>query len=503
MTDRKYLIGVDIGTQGTKTVVFSENGYTAASDYEPSRLIYPSPGAVEEEPDKIYGSVLRTIRNAIEKSGIDPRSVAAVGMDGQMAGIMGVDSKMHAVTPLDSWLDTRCEPYIDKMKAQADDAVTEITGCPVTYAHGPKILRWKYEFPSVYARIDKFIEPVTYAVCRICGLDSSHAYIDYTNIHFSGFADNQRLDWSNELISGFKIDGSKLPPIVSPSRVIGGISKEAADFTGLISGTPVIAGCGDQAATSLGAGITSAGMCFDGAGTASVFSCCTDVYKPDTSHRTLLFPRHVIDGLWQPMAYISGGGLCLRWFRDSVLSGVYPYAELEKGALGVPPGCDGLYFIPHFSGRTCPSDPNVSGMFHGLKYSHDRYAMFRSVMESIAFEYGMYLDILRENGAAVRTDVVYGTGGGSASPIFDRIKADVLNVRYAVTERNDTAPFGSALLAGHGVGLYPDLKAAADSFTNITRTYEPDAKLHERYAPFVAGYRKLLNACGELGKALS
>ncbi len=493
---KTYLLGIDIGTQGTKTLLYDLSGNAIASDFEPSELLYPAEGAVEQRADDIYGSVIRTVKHVMEQSGVDPNAVAAMGMDGQMASIMGIDKDFNAVTPLDNWLDTRCEPYIKVMKETAEEELIRTTGCPVTYAHGPKILRWKTDFPDVYRKIDKFVEPVTYVVGRICGLKSDKAYLDYTNIHFSGFADNQNLCWSDSLCRQFDVDMSKMPSIVAPYDVAGYLTKEAAELMGLIEGMPVVAGCGDQAATSLGVGAAQEGECFDGAGTASVFSCLTGHYEPDVKHKTVLFPRHVIRGLFQPMAYISGGGLCLKWFKSTVLDNTKSYRELEERADAIAPGNGGLFFIPHFSGRTCPNDSDVRGMYCGLNYTHDSAAMFKATMDAIAYEYKMYLDILMAGDTVTRPRVIYGTGGGSVSPCFNRIKADILDIDYAVTTRSDTAPFGAAVLAGYGVGIFSDLTATARSFATVTDIYHPDEEKHRLYLPYAAQYAELLNKCG-------
>lgn len=496
MKSKVYLCGIDIGTQGTKTVLYDPEGNTIASAFEASQLLHPTEGAVEQRAEDIYASVIRTVKDVIERSQVDPYTVVAIGMDGQMAGILGIDHNFQAVTPLDSWLDTRCEPYIKHMKETAEDDLIHLTGCPVTYAHGPKILRWKNEYRDVYDTIEKFVEPVTYVVGRLCGLTADQAYLDYTNLHFSGFGDNRNLCWSADMCRQFDVDIQKMPDIVAPYQIAGHLTSQAAAAMGLVSGIPVVAGCGDQAATSLGVGAARAGECFDGAGTASVFSCLTDRYKPDVKSKTVLFPRHVIQGLFQPMAYISGGGLCLKWFKSTVLENNRSYQDLEKAAKAIPPGNGGLFFIPHFSGRTCPNDPNVRGMFYGLNYTHDSAAMFKATMEAITYEYKMYFDILQASGTMEFPHVVYGTGGGSVSPCFNQIKADVLGIHYAVTSRCDTAPFGAALVAGYGVGIFSDLAEVAHSFSTVTDTYSPDTERHKQYKPYAAQYAELLSLCG-------
>ncbi len=490
----KYLIGCDIGTQGTKTVLFDIDGRALADAFEPSNLISPTPGTVEQDPDEIYGSVIRTVRAVIERSGVKSEEIGGLSIDGQMSGIMGIGADFEAVTPYDSWLDTRCSPYVDKIKSTALTLSESLTGCPVTAAHGAKILRWKTEFPEVYKRIKKFVLPSVYVAGRLCALKSDQAFIDYTNIHFSGFADNKNKCWSDELLDIFGVEKSKMPDIVSPTKIIGSISARAAAESGLCEGMPVAAGCGDQAASSLGAGVSQKGDCFDVAGTASVFSCCTDVYSPDLENRTILYARHVIDGLWQPMAYISGGGLCVKWAKESLLMDKFSYAELEAQADKLPAGTDGLLFIPHFAGRTCPSDLSVRGMFANLSWNHDGAAMFKAVMESIAYEYKMYLDILRKNGAASDITAVCAIGGGAKSACFNQIKADVLGIDYSVSDLRDTAPYGAALVAGAAIGIYGDLAKAAKRRITGTVTVSPNKERHVQYEKYAQEYADLLES---------
>lgn len=498
-----YLIGIDLGTQGTKTCLYTQEGHLVNSAFEASNLIMPGPGRVEQDPDELYGSVMRTISEVMEKSGIPPESVAAVGMDGQMAGIMGIDRQFQAVTPYDSWLDTQCEGEIARMKAQAGDQVTRITGGPVTYAHGPKILWWKNERPEIYKQIRKFVLPSTYICDRMCGLSADEAYIDHTCLHFSGFADIQALKWSEELLREFDVRPDKLPEIVSPWKIVGHLTPTSAAQCGLKAGTPVCAGAGDQAATSLGAGIVRPGLAFDVAGTASVFSCCTRAYAPDVQHRTLLYARSILPDLWIPLAYINGGGLCVRWIRD-ILAGTDPnvsYDALAKEAESLPPGSESLLFIPHFSGRVCPNDPDVRGSFLGLTMRHGRAHLYRAVLESIGYEYLQYYRILSQN-TALCLDEVYCIGGGAKSRLYTQIKADILNLRYTTLDASDTGSWGAAIVAGHGVGLFPSMAQTAERALTKRETLSPDPERHRAYAHCANLYPKAIPALHALYREL-
>jgi xylulokinase len=499
-----YLLGIDIGTQGTKTGLFSQDGRKVAEAFEASRLIRTGGGVVQQEPDEMYGSVLRTIASVMEQSGVNPAQVAGIGVDGQMAGIIGIDRNWNAVTWYDSWLDTRCEKYIEFIKHACEEKVIAITGCPVTYAHGPKILWWKHEQPEIYKTIDKFILPSAYAVGRLAGLTAENAYIDYSHLHFSGFGDVEKMEWSEELLDQFQVDKSKMPRIVNPWDIVGCLTPGAAAQCGLIPGIPLVAGCGDSAATSLAAGVTRKGIIFDVAGTASIFSCCVDQYKPDLRNKTLLYARSIVPGLWIPMAYINGGGLCLKWFRDHLTGTGTPvsFGELDREAEPIVPGSEGLIFLPHFSGRVCPNNANVRGSWIGLHWTHQRGHLYKSIMEGIAYEYDHYFRIIRELVQEAAFSEVFVIGGGAKSTLFNAIKADVLGIDYVPLRISDTAPLGSALVAGHGVGLFPDLKAAADAMIGFEARIPSQGDRHKAYQKYADAYANVFEALGPTFKAI-
>ncbi len=231
------------------------------------------------------------------------------------------------------------------------------------------------------------------------------AFIDYTFIHFSGLSDAKNGCWSDELCTLFGVDQGKLPRIVEPWRIVGEVTGTVAVDFGLVQGTIVAAGCGDTAASALGGGIVRPGMLFDVAGTASVLAGCTDTYMADVKNRALLTMRSVIPGLWNPLAYIGGGGIALRWYRDeffNMLRGKRQgassdlYDELSRQATAIKPGSDGLFFSPHLGGRICPTTPEMRGAWLGFSWGHTQAHFARSVLESVAYEYAYYLGILRE-----------------------------------------------------------------------------------------------------------
>jgi len=205
-----YVIGADVGTVGCKVAIFDEGGGLVAENYQELALHYPRPGWVEQDPDDFYHAVVTGIRACLERSGIAPGSVAALALDGQMAGVCTVDGHWGTPTVYDSWLDTRCTPYIPVMK-EHEPLIIARTGGPVSFAHGPKILWWKGERPETFRKIAKFVQPAGYVAGRMAGLSGEDAFIDYTYLFFSGFSDTPGHRWLPELCDLFGVPVEKLP----------------------------------------------------------------------------------------------------------------------------------------------------------------------------------------------------------------------------------------------------------------------------------------------------
>jgi len=429
-----------------------------------------------------------------------PGEIAAIGLDGQMAGVMGIGEDFAAVTPYDSWLDTRCEKYIDILREGGEKAYIRLSGCPVTYAHAPKILWWMHERPDIYKKIAKFVMMNTYVAGRLAGLRAEDAFIDFTQLHFAGFGDIQKLEWSADMTSEYGVGLNKLPRIVNPWDIIGRLTPGQAALCGLAAGIPVVAGCGDQPATSLGAGVLDPGDAFDVSGTASLFACCVGDYTPDLDNRTLICARSVISGRWLALAYINGGGLSVRWFKElfDMPGGAIGYSALENDARAAPPGGGGLLFVPHFQGRVCPNDPDVRGSFAGLNWTHSRGHMFRAVMESIGYEYAMYADILRSVRRDLRMEKVIVIGGGAKSGLFSQIKSDILGLPYSPSARDDAPMLGCVLNAGYGVGIYPDIADAARRMTRFRETVSPDPANTRAYGTYRELYKKMLTVLKDI-----
>ena len=498
----KFLIGVDLGTSGTKTSLFRVDGTLVAEAFSEVQLLHPKPGVVEQEMEDFYQSAAKTVKTCIMQSGIDPKKVAAIAFDSQMAGVGSINDKYKPAARFDSWLDMRCQPYINQMSKEAGDKITQITGCPPTCNHGPKMLWWKFEKPEIYQSIEKFLMPAAFVAGQLAGLKPQEAFIDYTFIHFSGLAEAQSGTWSKDLCQQFGLDRDKLPRIVVPWEIIGEVLPHKALDFGLAPGTIIAAGAGDTAANALGAGIVKPGLLFDVAGTASVLAGCTDSFVADTKNKALLTMRSVIPGLWNPLAYIGGGGIALRWLRDNIYHNNghnwdneafdERYDAMTDLAGQIDPGSDGLFFSPHFGGRICPSNPEMRGAWVGLSWSHNQAHLIRSMLESVAFEYAYYLSILRDLVPEQNFFEARGMGGGSKSRIWNQIKADVLDVNYCRLKGNEFGTWGAAMIAGKAAGLIDDLATYAEDHAKLSEYPQtPNKENHQIYQPIIEKYIEL------------
>jgi xylulokinase len=497
-----HLIGVDLGTSVVKATLFDENGAVQASAERDVQLRQPAPGLAEQDPDEFYATTLSMIRQVVEQAGIQAGAVAAIAFDGQMGGAIAIDRQWNALSPwYPSTLDTRYLPYQNWMAERIGERLIEVTGdLPILT---PRLLWWKNERPELFARIDKALVLANYIAGRMAGLNGDAAFIDPSYLTWIGLADTAQRAWQADLAAAAEIDLCQMPRIVAATTVVGQLTPAAAAASGLLAGTPLVAGAGDQVASFLGAGLVESGQLIDGAGTYAVLGLCLDRYVADTQHRIwkpLAAPLSV--NHWYPLMYISGGGLSHRWFIDEFggagldqaeqAANKTRYAEMDRLASAIAPGSQGLLCLPHLGGRACPNHPELRGGWLGFTWTHRRAHFYRALLESIAYDYAVALEALRSYAPDVVWREVRVIGGGAASQLWNQIKADVLGLPYMRLARKDAAAMGCAIMAGHAVGIYDDMAATALRWAQTSGRIEPDAERHQRYQPYVAAYHRAL-----------
>jgi xylulokinase len=383
------------------------------------------------------------------------------------------------------------------MDQSAGGEILKKSGGPVSFNHGPKILWWKQERPRVFRSIRAFVQPGGYAAMRLCGLNAKQAFLDKSYLHFSGFADNPRGVWDASLCQQFEVEEDRFPRIVNSWEVVGELTGSMARRCGLRPGVPVVAGCGDTAASFLACGATREGIGVDVAGTASVFAATTRLFCPDAQNRMLSCGQAATPGLWHPYAYINGGGMNLEWFRQTFAprgrksAAEWECENLDREAARLLP-VELPLFIPHLGGRVSPSWPHLRGAWTGLTWTHTPAHLWRSMLEAVALEYGLYKRALQRLLPGLRMAEVRVVGGGGKSELWNQIKADILESRVLQLNRGEGAPLGAAMVAAYGVGLIKDLNQTAGQWIAARRVFRPSRRTSAYYQRRLDRYADLL-----------
>ena len=488
-----YFIGVDLGTSGLKAGIIDEYGNIISSSYWETTFTSAQPGQMEQNIDDFFNNTLQIIGEIVEKAKIIPSEIGGVVIDGQMGSVIGIDREYNSVTGLDMNLDLSSEKYNVYMHQNFGDLLAGVTcGSPL---NGQKIMWWKEVNPDFYKHIYKFITLNGYIAGKLAGLKADEAFIDHTLLAFSGIDDARELDWSEEICDRLNIDMSKLPEVVSPWKIVGGIDKKSAVKCGLKEGTPVFAGAGDQAVGFLGTGLIQPGSLIDVSGSSTILSLCVDRFVPDIENHAVMYIPSVKKGLYYAFTYINGGGIALKWFMDEFcgrnknniqLTVKDAYDEITKKAARVPPGSGGLLFIPYFGGRQCPYDSSIRGGWIGLNWGHRKEYLYRAILESIAFDFRLGYKHIKNIFTEIDIHDILVTGGGSKSEIWNQIKADVMGMRYIRLGSYEYNLRGCGIIAAFGSGLYDTIDSAVLKMENnmYEKIYVPDMDNHKIYTQY-------------------
>ena len=496
-----YLIGVDVGSSYVKASLFGEDGRAIGDAQFDNHPTQPRPGVAEYDGESIWRTILDALRELLARTAIDPSRVAALALDGMQSGILGVGADGRPTTPYTTTLDTRFAPDLDHVMRVHEQDIRRISGAAQP-CYAPKLHWIRRDNPDAFARTWRFMTIGDYLTCRLSGRTQDSLFLSSTYLWMTGLGDAHRGDWSEELCAALDIPLAVLPRVVAAAEVVGAVTPAVARATGLRHGTPVVAGCGDQPAGFLGAGITLPGRAADVAGTYPVLAFCTDRFRPDLElRRTEILPSAVA-GLYNPISFINGGGLTHYWFLEQFgpldasksAAGGDAYAEIDAQAAALPPGCDGLFFNPHLGGRACPTNTTLRGGWLGFTWTHTRAHFHRALLEAVAYDHAEALRSLRATYPEHPIDEVRVFGGGARSHLWNQIKADVLGVEYVRLERDDLSALGAALLAGWAVGLVASPAEAAARAVGESHRYTPDPEAHARYSAYVDAYGDILRS---------
>lgn len=467
------LLGIDIGTSSAKAaLVDAETAQVLASAAREVAIHTPQPGRAEQRPDDWVEAATEACAEVVAESGISPGDVAGIGFSGQMHGTVLVGADGRPVRPAIIWADGRSGAQASALAAESAGlpADVRLPGPPVTGFMGPT-LRWLAEHePESLARARTALLPKDYV--RLCL--TGGAVSEPSDAASTWLFDVRRGAWSPALLGLCHVPAGLMPPLVGSAEVVGGLRAGVAEQMGLPAGVSVVAGCADQPAQALGYGLIDPATDLVTIGTGGQVFHPLAAPLADPAGRLHVF-NHAAPGRWYALAAILAAGLSLRWLRDTLGLTHRPdaYAYLSALAAEVPPGAEGLIFLPYLAGERTPHmDPQASGAFVGLRLHHGPGHLARAVMEGVALAMADCLAVVAEVGEPAAAAIA--SGGAATSPVWRQIQADVYGMPLLLAEREAPACVGAALLAGVGCGVYGSLHEAAERLPAPVPGAEPD-----------------------------
>lgn len=494
-----YLMGIDVGTTGTKTLLINDTGEVVASVTSEYPMHTPRPLWAEQDPEDWWQAAVYSIRQVLQQSGIDAAEIAGIGLTGQMHGMVMLDAGGKVLRPCIMWNDQRtaaqCDWIMNTIGRERFLDLTLNRALPGFTA--PKIIWTRENEPAVYAQAAKVLLPKDYLRYRLTGIYAT----EVSDASGTVLLDVQNRNWSDEVLSELGIPREWMPECFESIEVTGEITAEVAELTGLKKGTPVVGGGGDQAASAVGTGVVEPGLVSVTMGTSGVVFAYTEKPSRDVEGRLHTF-CHAVPGKWHVMGVTLSAGGSFRWFRDTLgleeknvamLSRVDPYVILTSEAQRAPAGSEGLLFLPYLTGERTPyADPDARGAFVGLTLRHDKRHMVRSVLEGVAYSLRDCIELFRD--MAIPIQQVRAVGGGARSDVWRQIMADVFGTELVTINVTDSTAYGAALLAGVGSNVYASVPEACAASIRITDRIEPIAANETVYNEYYPVYQTLYHA---------
>lgn len=495
-----YLLGIDIGTTGVKTILINEQGETVARSTVPHPLSTPRPTWSEQNPADWWKGTVLSVRQVLDIADVrDPGTIAGIGLSGQMHSSVFLDEHDAVIRPAILWNDGRTTPQcrwitetvgVENLeKWVANPALEGFTA--------PKVIWLRENEPEHYRRVKTLLLPKDYVRFRLTGEKAMEVSDAAGTLLF----DVRARTWSLALLRAIHVPVDILPPVYESVEICGRITRAVAEETGLKEGTPVVGGGADNACGATGAGIVKEGRILSSMGTSGTVVAHSDTVKVDPPMRVHSF-CHSVPGKWYLMGVTLSAGNSFRWFRDvfgtmeaevAQRTGIDAYDLLTAEAAQAEPGSEGLLFLPYLTGERTPhQDADAKGVFFGITARHMRSHMVRALLEGITYAMKDSFEILRELGLPI--EQIRATGGGARSAFWRQMQADIYGAPVMTVNNTEGPAFGAALMAGVGGGLFNDLAEAADHLIAVETCTEPIPTHVEIYQAFYELFRALYPA---------
>lgn len=480
----KHVVAIDVGTQSTRAAVVSADGAIVGVSQIGHAMDSPRPGWAQQQPDAWWREACEALQTVLRQTAVELGSISGVCTCGQMHGPVGVDEGGAVTTPwVQLWCDKRAEEQCEEIRTLQDASELHArAGNPVVPAWTGIKVRWlKDHDPRAYGRTRWFLVPKDFINFRLTGI----AAADPSEASCSYLWDWRTEDYSPALAAAVGVDLEKFAPVRPSQEVIGSVTAAAARLTGIPAGTPVVAGGGDFPVSMLGFGIVGEGVTADVTGTSTLLAAHTKTPLLDPSIQNV---RHVVKG-WIPFTILDCGGISMKWFKDmatSLRGADVSYEELIEMAAAVPPGSEGLVFLPYMMGERRRENTRARGGYLGITLSHSGGHLVRAVMEGVALNIGKDIRCFEAQGHRLKR--LMSVGGGTRNELWNEIKANVTASRLELSEEPEAGLRGAALLGSAGVGLIRDLEGAALERQHRRRIVEPHPAAVAAYRPLQEEY---------------
>ena len=496
---RRLLVGIDLGTTGTRCMIFDTSGRCVSSAYAEYPLIHLKSGWVEQSVPLMLQTTARVCREAAARPGVSADDIVSIGLSTQMCATCPTDASGELLREMISWQDTRAGVEVDVIaNAVSQQGFKAITGGPIVVQLAIAKMLWlRTHEPEVFARAAKWLQPQA-LLLRFLGAEGF--FVDIPQAVYYGLWDVAKSQWCPELLALAGLNADSFGEAVAAGTQVGTLSETAAELTGFPIHTPLCVGAGDAACGLVGMGAVATGSASITLGTAGMLTMGVATPRVDLAEFFTL--NHPAPGQWMLQAPTLAAASAYRWFRDvfgqlevaaAARDGSSAFDHLNALAADVTAGADGLLFLPYLNSAGSPHfNTQARGAFIGIAQNHDRGHFVRAIMEGVALEMRDNLERLAAYDLSPSTIRV--GGGATKSPLWNQIQADVYGKPIEVLEQGESTVLGAAILGGVGAGVFDTLDEGVDAMVRVAHTLEPDPANQRRYTDVYLAYADAYHA---------
>lgn len=488
-------IGIDLGTSASKFLLVDEVGRVLNTVTKEYPLSFPRPGWSEQDPAHWWQACLAGVPELL--AGFDAKQVAGIGVGGQMHGLVALDAAGNVLRPAILWNDGRTAAQVDYLnETVGNDKLSAWTG-NIAFAGftAPKLLWMRQNEPDLFARIAKILLPKDYLVYRLTGVHAT----DYSDASSTLLLDVAHKRWSSEMLDLCGVTEAQMPTLFDSWQPVGTLTAAAAAALGLPTDVVVCAGAGDNAAAAIGTGTVGEGRCNISLGTSGTVFISSEQFRVDP-HNALHAFAHA-DGGFHLMGCMLSAASCNKWWMEDILHDG-DYAAAQEAIVPEKLGRSHVFYLPYLMGERSPiNDTNARAVFLGMTMDTTRADMTQAMLEGVAFALRDSVEIARSLGLDISRSTL--CGGGSRSPLWRTILANVLGIPLDLPATEQGPGYGAALLALVACGRYRNVAEVSRAMLHIQATVQPDPELTALYDARYAEFKQIYPACRPLFASLA